>query len=306
MNRDLLLHLPVVVEVARRGGFAAAAAALNLSASAVSHAVRAVEERLGEPLFARTTRSVALTEAGERFIAAVAPALEDIGRAAESLADRRGELAGVLRLNAPRLAAPMALAPVLAELARRHPRLVVELHSNDAFVDIVAAGFDAGVRLGVALQQDMVGVRLTPPFRAVMAASPAYLAARGTPRTPDQLGAHNCIGFRQLASGRLYEWELNLGGRTVAVPTQGTAVVTDASVARELALAGVGIAYLFEPLVAADVQAGRLQQVLPDTALAEDGLFLYFPQRAALAPKLRAFVDVARELAGAAGLTAPP
>jgi DNA-binding transcriptional LysR family regulator len=297
MDRDLLAHLPIVLSVAEHLGFASAAAALGMSPSAVSHAVRAVEDRLGEPLFARTTRSVSLTEAGARFIAGVRPALEDVAKAVEGLTADRGEVTGVLRLNAPRVAMTMALTPILARLALDHPRLVVEVHTNDAFVDIVALQFDAGIRLGDAVQQDMVSVRLTPPFRAILVAAPAYLAARGLPGTIAELGAHNCIGFRRLASGSLYDWDLADGDRAVAFKTRGTAVITDATFARDMALAGIGIAYIFEPLVRADLLAQRLRRLLPESAVEEQGLFLYFPQRASMAPKLRAFIDAARALA---------
>lgn len=294
MDRTLLPHLPVVVAVARTGGFASAAAALGIGASAVSHAVRFVEDRLGEPLFARTTRSVSLTEAGARFVAAVEPALDDIDAAAEALSAARGEVTGLLRLNAPRVAVSMALAPILARLAREHPRLAVELRTDDGFVDIVAQGFDAGVRLGGSIGPDMVATRLTPPFRAVAVASPRYLAERSVPRTLDDLAAHNCIGFRMLGSGALYAWEFEQDGKTIAVETRGTAVLTDATFAPELALAGVGIAYAFEPLVRAPLGAGQLVRVLPEAAVEEDGLFLYYPRRASLAPKLRAFIGAAK------------
>lgn len=294
MQRDILSHLPVVASVAQLGGFAAAAASLNMSASAVSHAVRTVEDRLGEPLFARTTRSVSLTEAGRRFLAGVGPALEDIEKAVETLTARRGEITGVLRVNASRLAVLMALASILTRLAQIHPRLVVEVHTNDAFVDIVAEGFDVGVRLGEAVQQDMVAVRITPPFEAILVAAPGYLASRGTPVSLADLGHHNCIGIRLPGEGTLYEWDLMDGAREASVKTSGTAVITDATLARDLALAGIGIAYIFEPLVREDIRARRLLRILPQTALREEGLFLYFPKRAALAPKLRAFIDAAR------------
>ncbi|HEY4079189.1 MAG TPA: LysR family transcriptional regulator [Burkholderiaceae bacterium] len=293
MDREWLLHLPVVVSVATHRGFAAAAAALDMSPSAVSHAVRIVEDRLGEPLFARTTRSVSLTEAGARFIASVAPALDDIGKAAEGLRADRGEITGVLRINAPRIAVSLALTPLLNKLAQAHPRLTVEIHANDAFVDIVAGGFDAGIRLGDAVQQDMVSVRLTPPLKAIMVAAPDYLAARGTPKTMAEISSHNCIGYRFLASGTLYDWDLIDDGRPVAFKTSGTVTITDSTFARDLALASVGIAYIFEPAVRADLEAGRLCRILPETAVEEQGLFLYFPRRASLAPKLRAFIDMA-------------
>lgn len=297
MNRDLLLHLPVVAGVARHRGFAAAGAALGMSASAVSHAVRAVEDRLGEPLFARTTRSVSLTEAGARFLASVGPALDDIDKAFEGLAAARGEATGLLKISASRIAIAMALTPILAKIAWTHPNLTVEVHANEAFVDIVAQGFDAGVRLGEAVQQDMTIVRLTPPFKAMLVAAPRYLEARGEPTSLSDLTQHNCIGFRMPASGGLYEWDLRDGEKDVAVATRGTAIVTDSLTARDLAVAGVGVAYVFAPVVRADVETGRLRALLPDNAIEEDGLFLYFPRRAALAPKLRAFIDVARSCA---------
>jgi len=294
MNRELLAHLPIVVAVAEKRGFAAAAQALGLSASAVSHAVRVVEDSLGEPLFARTTRSVALTEAGERFLASVGPALEDIASAVERLGAARGEVSGVLKLNSSRVASQMVLPPLLARLALLHPKLTVEVHDNDALVDVVAGGFDAGIRLGEQVQQDMVSVRLTPPFKAILVAAPDYLARRGMPARLAELAAHNCIGFRLLAAGSLYDWELNEGGRVVEVRTTGSAVITDASFARDLALAGVGIAYIFEPLVREQLRSGALVQLLPGSAFEEPGLFLYFPRRASLAPKLRAFIAAAR------------
>jgi DNA-binding transcriptional LysR family regulator len=294
MSRDLLTHLPIIVCVAKSGGFASAAAALNMSPSAVSHAVRVVEDRLGEPLFARTTRSVALTEAGVRFLASIGPALDDIDKAVEGVTAQRGEVTGVLRINAPRVAVLMVLAPILAKLAGAHPRLTVEVHTNDAFVDIVGQGFDAGIRLGDSIQQDMVSIRLTPPFKAIMVAAPDYLAARGTPQTIAELAEHNCVGFRLLGSGALYEWDLRDGEHDISARVSGTSVITDASFARDLALAGTGIAYIFEPLVRAELRDGLLRWVLPDASIEEQGLFLYFPQRAALAPKLRAVIDVSR------------
>ena len=294
MDRDLLGHLPVIICVARHRGFAAAAAELGMSPSAVSHAVRTVEDRIGEPLFARTTRSVSLTESGVRLLAGVATALDDIGKAVEGLAADRGEVTGLLRINAPRIALDMALTPILAKLAWQHPRLTVEVHANDAFVDIVAQGFDAGVRLGEAVQQDMIAVRLTRPFKAILVASKDYIAARGAPKTIGDLHDHNCIGFRLTGSGGVYDWELNDDGKLVEVRTSGTTLVTDASHARDLALAGIGIAYIFEPLVRRHIREGRLKWILPQTAIEEDGLYLYYPRRASLAPKLRAFVDVAK------------
>src|SRR6185295_8072619 len=294
MDRDLLAHLPVVVTVARQKGFAAAASALNMSASAVSHAVKAVEDKLGEPLFARTTRSVSLTEGGTKLIAVLDSALEDIGAAVESLNAARGSVTGTLRINAPHSAFAMGLTQVIARLAWEQPRLVVEVHTNEAFIDIVAQGYDAGIRLGEAVQQDMVTVRIVDPFDTIMVASPDYLQAKGEPRALADLAQHKCIGYRLQGSGRLYEWHVVDAGRETRVAPPGTVVITDAMAARELALAGVGIAYLSEPMVREDLRAGRLKWLLPESASHEDGLFLYFPRRASMAPKLRAFIEAAK------------
>ncbi|MFZ5709268.1 MAG: LysR family transcriptional regulator [Pseudomonadota bacterium] len=296
MDRLLLSHLPVVLAVARTRSFGRAGAELGLGASAVSHAVRAAERRLGAPIFARTTRSVALTEAGAAFVEAAQRAFDDIDAAAERVAAGQAEVTGVLRLNVPRIAFGLGLSECLAEMARRHPRLTVEVISDDALVDIVAGGFDAGIRLGEMVAQDMVAVRMTPPFRAILVAAPGYLASRDVPTALANLALHNCIGFRLLRSGAVYDWELTEAGRRVEVPVAGTARVSDPGQARDLALAGVGIAYIFTPLVAEDLAEGRLVEIMPEAAFDEPGLFLYFPRRAAEARKLRAFVEVVRTL----------
>jgi DNA-binding transcriptional LysR family regulator len=296
MERDLLAHLPVFLTVARRGGFAAAASELGMSPSAVSHSIRTVEERLGTPLFARTTRSVALTETGRRLNDSIGAALQEIQEALELARSERGQVAGLLRLNVPQVALPMAITPVVTELASRHPQLVVEVTADATLTDIVAAGFDAGVRLGEMIERDMIAVRLTPPFKAIMVASPRYLAAKGELKSIGDLARHNCIGFRLLASGSIYAWELREDGEEVSVRVTGTTLVNDATYARDLALAGVGIAYIFEPLVRKEIRDGTLRWVLPQAAIEEPGLFLYFPRRASEAPKLRAFIQVAREV----------
>ncbi|NUS18865.1 MAG: LysR family transcriptional regulator [Mesorhizobium sp.] len=296
MDRDLLTHLPVVVAVARRGGFALAAAELGMSPSAVSHAVRLMEERVGQPLFARTTRSVSLTEAGKALVETAAPALQDIAERMDRIRAIKGRPAGLLRINASNIAIPLAVTPVVAAMAERYPDVTVEIVADQGLIDIVGEGFDAGIRLGEMIAQDMVTVRMTPPFKAVVVASPAYIGKRGRPRDVADLANHNCIGYRLVRSGALYRWDLNDNGKDVVVETRGTAVVTDSLGAIDLALAGVGLAYVFEPLVRADLAAGRLTQILPQTAIEEPGLFLYFPRRASMAPKLRAFIDTAQEI----------
>lgn len=296
MDRDLLSHLPVILTVARRAGFAAAASELGMSPSAVSHAVRLVEERLGVPLFARTTRSVSLTETGAALVASAEPALRDIGECVEHIRATEGHVSGLLRLNVPGVALPIMMTPVIREMAKRFPDVTVEIFVDDAIANIVADGFDAGIRLGGMIAEDMVAVRLTPAFKAIIVASPVYLSERGRPKSIADLKNHNCIAYRQIKSGGLYRWELLREGREIAIEGSGNTIVNNALYARELALTGIGLAYLFEPLVHADIAAGRLTQVLPKSAIEEPGLFLYYPRRAAMAPKLRAFIDTAKDV----------
>ncbi|CDX39059.1 LysR substrate-binding protein [Mesorhizobium plurifarium] len=304
MDRDLLTHLPVIVAVARRGGFALAAAELGMSPSAVSHAVRLVEERIGQPLFARTTRSVSLTEAGKALVETAAPALQDIAERMDRIRGVKGRPAGLLRINASNIAIPLAVTPVVAAMAERYPDVTVEIVADQGLIDIVGEGFDAGIRLGEMIAQDMLTVRMTPPFKAVIVASPAYVGKHRRPRDVADLANHNCIGYRLVRSGALYRWDLNDNGKDVVVETRGTTIVTDSLGAIDLALAGVGLAYVFEPLVRAELAAGRLVQILPQTAIEEPGLFLYFPRRASMAPKLRAFIDTAQEI-GRASMRTP-
>jgi DNA-binding transcriptional LysR family regulator len=304
MDRDLLTHLPVIVAVARRGGFALAAAELGMSPSAVSHAVRLVEERVGQPLFARTTRSVSLTEAGKALVETAAPALQDIAERMDRIRGIKGRPSGLLRINASNIAIPLALTPVVAAMAERYPDVTVEIVADQGLVDIVGEGFDAGIRLGEMIAQDMVTVRMTPSFKAVIVATPAYVGKHGRPCDVAGLANHNCIGYRLVRSGALYRWDLTDNGKDVVVETRGSAIVTDSLAAIDLALAGVGLAYVFEPLVRADLAAGRLVQILPQTAIEEPGLFLYFPRRASMAPKLRAFIDTAQEI-GRASMRTP-
>ncbi|RUW29287.1 LysR family transcriptional regulator, partial [Mesorhizobium sp. M2A.F.Ca.ET.015.02.1.1] len=217
MDRDLLTHLPVIVAVARRGGFALAAAELGMSPSAVSHAVRLVEERVGQPLFARTTRSVSLTEAGKALVETAGPALQDIAERMDRIRGVKGRPAGLLRINASNIAIPLAVTPVVAAMAERYPDVTVEIVADQGLIDIVGEGFDAGVRLGEMIAQDMVTVRMTPPFKAVIVASPTYVGKRGRPRAVADLADHNCIGYRLVRSGALYRWDLNDNDRDVVV-----------------------------------------------------------------------------------------
>jgi DNA-binding transcriptional LysR family regulator len=297
MDRDVLANLPIVLAVAERKGFAAAAAQLGTTPSNVSHAVRMVEDRLGTPLFARTTRSVALTEAGAALLAALGPAVEDMDRAWESQRSRKGKPSGLLRINTPRVAQPR-LTPFIVEMARRYPDVTVELFTDDALSDVVGEGFDAGIRSGDIIAGDMVSVRLTPSFRTMVVASPDYVARLGRPKTIADLEKHVLIGYRLTSAKGLWRWEFQDKGRAVEFETKGPVIVNDTLHASALAAAGVGIAYAWEPAARAYLADGRLIELLPQHATQKPGLFLYFPKRASLAPKLRAFITVARDIAG--------
>jgi DNA-binding transcriptional LysR family regulator len=242
MDRDVLANLPVILAVARRKGFAAAASELGTSASNVSHAVRLVEDRLGTPLFARTTRSVALTAAGDALVGALVPAMEDIDKAWDGLRTRKGKASGLLRINMPRLAQPIVITPIIRAMALRYPDVTVEAYTDDGLSDVVGEGFDAGIRLGEMIANDMVAVRLTPPFRAIVVGSPDYIGRHGKPSNVADLEQHACIGFRQISGRGLYRWELRDEGRDVQVKTHDPVIVNDALHAVDLALSGVGLA----------------------------------------------------------------
>ena len=206
---------------------------------------------------------------------------------------RRGAVTGLLRLNLPLVR--MGLTPIMAEMARRHPDLRSELTIDDSLVDIVCGEFDAGIRLGEMIAADMIAVRLTPPFKAILVAAPCYLEARGEPRSIADLASHNCIAFRLATGGGIYAWGLRgEDGADVSVRVRGTVVTTDPHYTVDLALAGLGIAHVFEPLVRAPLGDGRLRWLMPDASVEQPGLFLYFPRGASEAPKLRAFIDAVR------------
>jgi DNA-binding transcriptional LysR family regulator len=296
MDRDLYGYLPIILAVAERKSFAAAAKQLRTAPSNVSYAVRRVEDRLGTPLFARSTRSVAVTEAGLALIAQLAPAADDINRAWESVRSHKGKPSGNLRINIPRVAQP-TLEPLILEMTRRYPEVTVEMFTDDGLSDVVREGFDAGVRAGDIIAGDMVVVRLTPPFPMVTVASPDYLARHGKPKIISDLEKHVLICYRHTTANRLYGWEFQDKGKLVEFETKGPVIVNDALQAVALATKGVGIAITFEPAVREPLAEGLLIRLLQRYSAQKPGLFLYFPKRASLAPKLRAFITVARDVA---------
>jgi DNA-binding transcriptional LysR family regulator len=262
----------------------------------VSQAVRQLEEQLRVGLLTRTTRSVSLTDAGRKLVESAGPGVAQALAAIAEAAARPGETVGRLRLSVPQAAVPYIVAPVLPKFRARHPRIDVEVVVEDRFIDIVADGYDAGVRLSEAIERDMVQVRLTDPFRFVVVGAPSYLAEHGTPQRPEDLLQHECITFR-LSTGALYGWELERGRRAWRVPVRGGVVTNESRLRISLAEQGLGLAYVMEPIVAEQLRKGRLRVVLEPYAASVPGFFLYFPSRAQSSPALRLFVEAAKELA---------
>jgi len=296
MSAAVLPQLQVFLSVARLRSFSGAARELRVSTSAVSQAVRQLEEQLRVVLLTRTTRSVSLTDAGRKLVESAGPGVAQALAAVAEAAARPGETVGRLRLSVPHAAVPYVVSPVLPKFRARHPRVDVEVVVEDRFVDIVADGYDAGVRLSEAIERDMVQVRLTGPFRFVVVGAPSYLAEHGTPQRPEELLHHECITFR-LTTGALYGWELERGRRAWRVPVRGGVVTNESRLRISLAEQGLGLAYVMEPVVAEQLRKGRLRVVLQPYAASVPGFFLYFPSRAQSSPALRLFVEAAKELA---------
>ncbi|RYZ45492.1 MAG: LysR family transcriptional regulator, partial [Myxococcaceae bacterium] len=248
-------------------------------------------------LLTRTTRSVALTDAGRRLVEGAGPALGQAIAALAQASAQPGEVVGRVRLSVPRAAVPYVITPVLPTFRARHPRVEVEVVVEERFVDIVAEGYDAGVRLSEAIERDMVQVRLTDAFRFVVVGSPDYLARHGTPLRPEDLLRHECVTFRTGTTGAIYAWELERGRKNWRVPVRGGVVTNTSQLSVSLAEQGMGLAYAFEPMVEEPLRAGRLKRVLEPYSPTVPGFFLYFPSRAQRSPALRLFVDTARELA---------
>jgi DNA-binding transcriptional LysR family regulator len=297
MNTGPFSQLQAFLAVARVRSFSSAARELGVSRSAVSQAVRQLEEQLRVVLLARTTRSVSLTEEGRRLVESAGPSMGQVVTALAEVAAKPGETVGRLRLSVPRAALSFVIDPVLPVFRERHPRVEVEVVVEERFVNIVAEGYDAGVRLSEAIERDMVQVRLTDSFRFVVVAAPAYLARHGAPERPEDLLRHECLTFRSQTTGALYAWELERGRRNWRVPVRGGVVTSDARLSASLAERGLGLAYALEPMVLEALRKGRLQVVLERYAPTVPGFFLYFPSVARRSAPLRLFVEAAKELA---------
>ena len=292
---DVFSGLTEFMAVAEQGSFRSAAAQLRVSAAAVSQAVKALEARVGMPLFLRTTRSVALTEAGAQLHRRLRSATGEITEALGEIDALRQRPSGVLRLSVPRIALDLVVLPVLPGFRVAYPDIKVELDVNDASVDIANEGFDAGMRVGDFVERDMVAVRLTPGFRWRVLGTPAYLARHGVPRKPEELLQHQCIGYRFPTAKTVYRWQFQNNGRPLSVDVAGGIIVNDHLTMIALARAGTGLVYTADLVAARDIKAKRLRAVLAAYCISGPGLHLYFPRRSQQQPKLRAFIDFAKQ-----------
>ncbi|WP_104667521.1 LysR family transcriptional regulator [Ensifer adhaerens] len=293
MANDPFDGLREFLAVAEAKSFTAAAATLGVTPNAVSQTIKALEARLGLQLFVRTTRRVALTEAGLAFLKRVRPAASEIADAYELLGDFRDRPLGHLRLTVPRMAIPLVLTPLLPRFREAYPDVKVEISIDDAAVDITERGFDAGIRIGEAVERDMIAVRLTPDITWAVIGSPSYFARNGRPQTPEDLTRHEAIRYRYPASGTIYRWEFEREGRDFSVDVPGGLTVNDFQMLMEMAEAGTGLAYVPDLSVRDAISAGRLERVLEVYLPKSPGLFIYFPAKAQTQPKLRAFLDMA-------------
>ena len=292
--RDDFDGMTVFMRVAHKRSFSAAASELGVSGSAVSQAVQQLEQRLGVRLLQRTTRSVGLTEAGERLYASVAPAFGQIRDAIEALNELRERPTGTLRVTVAR-AAGSFLYDALAEFSVQFPEVRLELCFDDGLIDIAAHGFDAGVRLGEILDKDMVAVDISGPQRMAVLGSPAYFSRHPKPKHPRDLLNHDCIGYRHASSGALYHWEFDEAGKEFEIAVPSRIITNDMEHTRYLALSGVALALLFEDHVRSELASGRLVRVLKEYCSPFPGFYLYYPSRAHTPLKLRALADFLRK-----------
>jgi DNA-binding transcriptional LysR family regulator len=294
MARPDLAELRAFVLIAKLRSFRKAADELGMSPSTLSHLMRALERDIGVRLLHRTTRSVSATQAGESLVSRLEPVLRDLERALQEVDAVRGSPSGILRINASEPAARRLLRSVVPTFAKRYPEVTLDLVTENRLVDIVALGFDAGLRLGEAVPQDMVAVRCGGPLRFLAVASPRYLTARGVPTAPEDLQQHDCVRIR-MPSGTPYRWELSRDGRELSVEVPGRLILDHVGLMTEAALDDLGIAYVPEDSARAHLDAGRLVTVLEDWCPPIPGLFLYYPGHRHVPPALRAFIDVLKE-----------
>ncbi|GLR88584.1 LysR family transcriptional regulator [Bradyrhizobium iriomotense] len=293
VRQSALDGVEAFLAVAQHRNFRRAAAELGVTPSAVSQAVRTLEARIGAALFARTTRSVGLTEAGERFLSRAKPAFEELVAASEAARDLGQRPAGMLRLAVPRSVVPLILEPVIAAFCQAYPEIEVEIAASEEMVDLAAGGFDAGIRLGQLIAPDMIAVRLTQPFPFMVVGSPDYMRGRKRPAAIDDLRQHACLRLRR-ANGSIAPWPFVDGNKSVEAIVSGPLIAHDYATLLGAAIRGVGLAQVPAPLARAPIADGRLQALLAPFAVMGPGVFLYYPGKRQVLPKLRAFIEHVR------------
>ncbi|WP_426507744.1 LysR family transcriptional regulator [Serratia proteamaculans] len=294
MKKTDLSGLVAFVAIAQERSFRRAAARLGVTPPTLSHTMRELEEQVGIRLLNRTTRNVAPTEAGEHLLAQLVPAFTDIDTALESLNTFREQPQGLVRINAPRTAIELALVPHLGRLARDYPGITLEIVAQEGFANIVEQGFDAGIRLGEDLHNDMRAVRVTPDLRLAIVATPEYFQQHGKPNHPEDLLNHRCIGWRKSASGELYKWKFQQGEQVLSVSVNSSLILDDARLMLQAALAHAGIAFAIEEEVGEHLAAGRLERVMADWCAPFPGFYLYYPNRRNHPVALTTVINVVR------------
>ncbi len=293
MVRDELSVLSAFLAVAEERSFTRAAKRLNVSKSGLSHAIRRLEDEIGVRLLARTTRSVSPTQAGDQLLASLRPALADIRGTLTQISGLQERPVGQIRLLVPRLAAKTVVAPKLGAFVRAYPDVVLDITTDDSHVDLVAAGYDAGIQFGEYIAQDMIAVRVSPDVRPAVVASPDYFRAHGKPAVPGDLLRHRCINFRHRGEG-VYRWELDRGDQSVAVAVNGSLILDDLDLVIHAAVDGAGVAFLSEDRAAPHLASGALERVLEDWSPPFPGFFLYYPSRRQQPAALTALIETLR------------
>jgi DNA-binding transcriptional LysR family regulator len=294
MERNDLGTLATFLAVAEERSFTRAAKRLGVSPSAMSHAMRGLEEDLGVRLLSRTTRSVAPTEAGEQLLARLRPALTDVQDVLEQLSGLRDKPAGRVRLLIPRLAGLTVLGPKLAIFTRDYPDVVLDITADDSRMDIVSGGFDAGIHFGEYIRKDMIAVRVSEDHRAAIVGSPAYFKSHPKPKTPRDLLSQPCVNFRHGHGGEVYRWEFEKGRKSLSVAVNGPLIVDDVEIVIRAAIDGIGMAFVGEDKAAQHLASGALIRVLEDWCQPFPGFFLYYPSRRQQPAALSALINTFR------------
>lgn len=299
MGRLPFNGLEIFLSIAEHGSLRRAADAMGVQPPAVSYQLKALEERIGAPLFTRTTRSVRLTDAGRDLLARAQPAITELGEALDDARASGSSTKGTVRLTLPYVAYQLTIEKKLAAFQTKYPEIELDLSFDDAFVDMTAEGFHAGVRLGDHIQQDMIAVRLSPALQEVVFAAPSYFDKHGRPDQPKDLLRHNCVRYRYITSKRFAEWRFNGADGISTIDVRGNLVVNSTNALLSAARAGHGVAWLFRPSVEGDLQDGVLESVLEDYSVKGPAYYLYYPKTNAKIKVLRLFIDYMKAQKGA-------